>query len=96
MGASRSGVRSGWGASTSGAGVGAQVSTPFSWDELDTIDPEAIDAEDLIPEPPERHVTVFSTLDMKSDLAKPEYRNRLAAQQRRRPKRTKTWNVIYN
>jgi polyphosphate:AMP phosphotransferase len=47
------------------------------------IDKEAIDAEDPIPEAPDRHVTVFRTLDMKSNLPKPEYRSQLAAQQRR-------------
>ena len=47
------------------------------------IDEEAIDAEDPIPERPERHVTVFSNLDMSPTLAKPEYKNQLAAQQRR-------------
>lgn len=46
-------------------------------------DAEAIDAEDSIPEAPDRHVTVFSSLDMKSGLAKPDYRSQLAAQQRR-------------
>ncbi len=47
------------------------------------IDAEAIDAEDPIPESPDRHVTVFSTLDMSSGLGKPEYRRQLTAQQRR-------------
>jgi polyphosphate:AMP phosphotransferase len=47
------------------------------------IDAEAIDAEDPIPEAPDRHVTVFSTLDMSSSLDKSGYRNQLAAQQRR-------------
>jgi len=47
------------------------------------IDAEVIDAEDPIPESPDRHVTVFSTLDMSSGLGKPEYRSQLAAQQRR-------------
>ncbi|NNL62979.1 MAG: polyphosphate:AMP phosphotransferase [Woeseiaceae bacterium] len=47
------------------------------------IDAEAIDAEDPIPEPPDRHVTVFSTLDMKPGLNKTEYRSQLAEQQRR-------------
>jgi polyphosphate:AMP phosphotransferase len=47
------------------------------------IDAEAIDAEDPIPESPDRHVTVFSTLDMSSGLGKPQYRSQLAAQQRR-------------
>ncbi len=47
------------------------------------IDEEATDVEDPIPEPPDRHVTVFSTLDMDSALAKSDYRNQLAAQQRR-------------
>ena len=47
------------------------------------IDASATDVEDPIPEPPDRHVTVFSTLDMESSLPKPEYRNQLAAQQRR-------------
>ncbi len=47
------------------------------------IDEEATDVEDPIPERPDRHVTVFSTLDMESSLAKADYRNQLAAQQRR-------------
>jgi polyphosphate:AMP phosphotransferase len=47
------------------------------------IDADAIDAEDPIPDPPDRHVTVFNTLDMSSGLSKTEYRNQLAAQQRR-------------
>ncbi len=47
------------------------------------IDAEAIDAEDPIPEAPDRHVTVFSTLDMSSSLDKSGYRTQLAAQQRR-------------
>jgi polyphosphate kinase 2 (PPK2 family) len=38
------------------------------------IDAEAIDAEDPIPEAPDRHVTVFSTLDMSSSLDKSGYR----------------------
>ncbi len=47
------------------------------------IDAEATDVEDPIPEAPDRHVTVFSKLDMKSSLPKPEYRSELATQQRR-------------
>ncbi|MDJ0750932.1 MAG: polyphosphate:AMP phosphotransferase [Woeseiaceae bacterium] len=47
------------------------------------IDAEATDVEDPIPEAPDRHVTVFSRLDMNSSLAKPEYRSELATQQRR-------------
>jgi polyphosphate:AMP phosphotransferase len=47
------------------------------------IDKDAMDADDPIPEPPERHVTVFGTLDMDSKLEKPEYRRQLATQQRR-------------
>ena len=47
------------------------------------IDAEASDVEDPIPEVPDRHVTVFNTLDMTSSLPKPEYRVQLAAQQRR-------------
>ncbi|MDJ0709877.1 MAG: polyphosphate:AMP phosphotransferase [Woeseiaceae bacterium] len=47
------------------------------------IDAEATDVEDPIPEPPERHITVFSALDMEVSLDKPEYRTQLAAQQRR-------------
>ena len=46
------------------------------------IDPEAIDSEDPIPEPPDRHVTVFSKLDMDAKLDN-GYRSQLAAQQRR-------------
>ena len=47
------------------------------------IDAEAIDAEDPIPKPPDRHVTVFSTIDMSAGLGKLKYRNQLVAQQRR-------------
>ena len=47
------------------------------------IDADAIDAEDPIPEPPDRHMTVFSALDMSPGLGKPEYRRQLAIQQRR-------------
>ena len=47
------------------------------------VDPEGMTAEDPIPEPPEGHITVFSTLDMTARLDKPDYQNQLAEQQRR-------------
>ena len=47
------------------------------------IDEEAIDAEDPIPDPPKKHITVFNTLDMSQGLDKSDYKNQLATQQRR-------------
>jgi len=47
------------------------------------VDAAAIEAEDPIPEPPEKHLTVFNTLDMTAKIEGTHYRKQLAEQQRR-------------